>query len=108
MRYKIIIGSPDDKQTIQKIIDAASEAGAGRIGHYSRCAVVDKIEATWKSEEGASPDDGKVGKVTVANCVWIETECSEDRLKDVVLAVRKIHPYEEPGIQVIKLEEIDF
>lgn len=108
MRYKIIIGSPNDEQVIQKIIDAETEAGAGRIGNYSRCAVVDKIEATWKAEEGSNPDDGQIGKITVANCVWIETDCPEEKLKAVILAIRKIHPYEEPGIQVIKLEDIDF
>lgn len=108
MRYKVIIGAPDDEKVIQKVIDAATEAGAGRIGNYSRCAVINKIKATWTAEEGANPDDGEVGEITSADCVWIETQCSEDKLKEVILAVKKIHPYEEPGIQIIKLEEIDF
>ena len=107
MRYKVIIGSPDDEQIIQKIIDAAAEAGAGRIANYSRCAVIDKIVATWKPEEGANPDDGEIGKVTVANCVWIETECMKENVKAVCQAVKTVHPYEEPGIQIIKLEDIE-
>lgn len=108
MRYKMIIGSPDDVVIIQKIIDAASAAGAGRIGHYSRCAVVDRIVATWKVEAGATPNDGEVGKITTANCVWIETECTDKNVRAIYQAVKTIHPYEEPGIQIIKLEEFDF
>lgn len=108
MRYKLITGSPDDEQVIQRVIDAATEAGAGKIGNYSRCAVINKIKATWRAEEGANPDDGEIGKVTVADCVWIELECTDQNIKAVYQAIKKVHPYEEPGIQVIKLEEIDF
>jgi hypothetical protein len=107
MRYKLIIGSPDNEQVIGKIIDAATQAGAGKIGNYSRCAVINKIKATWKAEEGANPDDGEIGNVTVADCVWIETECTEENIKSVCQAIKRVHPYEEPGMQIIKLEEID-
>ncbi len=108
MKYKLIIGSPDDEKVIQRIIDAVAVEGAGRIGNYSRCAVINKIKATWKAEKGANPDDGEIGKVTVADCVWIELECSDENIKAVCQAVKKVHPYEEPGMQIIKLEEIDF
>ncbi len=107
MRYKLIIGSPDDEKVIQEIIEAATNAGAGKIGNYSRCAVIDKIKATWIPEKGASPDDGEVGKITVTNCVWIETECTDKNIKEVYNAVKKIHPYEDPGMQIVRLEEID-
>ncbi|HSW88698.1 MAG TPA: hypothetical protein VLG12_06065 [Candidatus Saccharimonadales bacterium] len=108
MRYKLIIGSPDDEGIIQRIIDAASDAGAGKIGNYTRCAVINKIKATWTPTEDASPDDGEIGKATVADCVWIETECTDENAKAIYQAVKKVHPYEEPGMQFIKLEEIDF
>lgn len=108
MRYKLIIGSPNDPTIIQNIIDAAASAGAGKIGNYEKCAVVNNIRATWTPTIGASPDDGEIGKTTWADCVWIETECSEKNIKDVYQAVKKIHPYEEPGMQIIKLEEFDF
>ncbi len=107
MRYKLIIGSPDNQKVIQKVIDAASDAGAGKIGDYSRCFAINKIKATWKSEKGAKPDDGEVNKITNADCVWIETECTDKNLKSIYKAIKKVHPYEEPGIQIIKLEEID-
>jgi len=106
MRYKLIIGSPNDENVIQKVINATAQAGAGRIGNYSRCAVINPIKATWVAEKGANPNDGKIGEITTADCVWIETECTDKNLKEVYKAIKKVHPYEEPGIQIIKLEEI--
>ena len=44
---KIVIYSPNDKEIINKIIDAASRGGAGQIGNYSHCAVVINGYTTW-------------------------------------------------------------
>jgi len=106
MKYKLIIGSPDDIKIIEKIINAASQAGAGIIGDYKRCFVINKIKATWIPTKKSNPNDGKINEITEADCVWIETECDKKDLKKIIKEIKRVHPYEEPGIQVIKLEDI--
>jgi hypothetical protein len=44
---KIIVDCPDEDKVIDLIIDAASEAGAGKIGNYSRCALITRGIGTW-------------------------------------------------------------
>ena len=61
---------------------------------------------TWKSEEGAHPDIGEVGKSSVEPSVRIEMQCPGEKLKEVDQALRKIHPYEEPVKEIIMLESI--
>lgn len=37
----------------------------------------------------------------------IEMRCDDDRLGDVLAAIRHAHPYEEPAIDVYPLAEIE-
>ncbi|MFO0703692.1 MAG: hypothetical protein U0525_03135 [Patescibacteria group bacterium] len=100
---KICIFGPDDEKVTSSLIQAASNAGAGKIGNYSQCAFIIKGTGHWKSEEGSNPTDGKVGEISIEPQVKIEMVCPEDKAKEVELAVRKVHPYEEPEINFIKL-----
>lgn len=106
MGNRIIFGCPNNKKLIDRLIDAASKAGAGRAGNYSRVATVSKGYGTWKSEKGAHPNIGKVGKISKVPSVTIDMPCPDSKLKAVYLAIKKAHPYEEPLIEIIKLEDI--
>lgn len=103
---KIIVDCPDEAKVIDLIIDAASEAGAGKIGNYSRCALITRGIGTWRSDEGANPYIGKVGEISQEESAKIEMRCPDDRVREVCNAIRKVHPYEEPVIDVIRLEEV--
>lgn len=110
MTYKIAVNIPveksEEKETIDKILDAMSEAGAGTVGNYGRVAIVLDGYETWRSEEGAHPYNGTVGEITMAKSVRIEMQCPEEKLADVEKAIRKLHPYEEPVIEIYKLETL--
>ncbi len=105
--YKIFIFAPDDERVIEKIIQAASRAGAGKIGNYSECAFITSGTGHWKSEEGSNPTIGEVGKVSVEPQVKIEMICPKEKSKDVQNAIRKVHPYEEPEINLVILHNLD-
>lgn len=106
MRMKVAVNCPDDEALIQDIIDAASAAGGGKIGNYSRVALVLRGYETWKSEPGATPHTGEVGKVSKEPSVRIEMQCEEEDVGSVMRAIRDLHPYEEPVIEVIRLESV--
>ena len=108
--YRICVNMPveqdTEKETVQKILDAAAQAGAGNVGAYSRVAALLDGNETWRSGKDAHPYNGAVGEVTVAKSVRIEMQCPEDKAADVIKAVRALHPYEEPVIELIKLESL--
>jgi hypothetical protein len=104
MNYKITVNCPDNQKLIDMLINAASKAGAGRYRNYSRVALVLKGYETWKTMSGAHPHIGKIGKTSKVKSAKIEMVCSSAKLKSVCMALRKAHPYEEPVINVVKLE----
>ncbi len=103
MKYQLFVFCPDDETIINKIIDAASTAGAGILGNYSHCAFVTRGKSQWKSEQGAHPSEGKVGALTKVTGAKIEMICPAKKRNAVEKAIRKVHPYEEPDIQFILL-----
>lgn len=105
MNYQLFVFCPDDDSVIEKIIAAASDAGAGVIGNYSQCAFVSRGESRWKTEKGAHPTIGAVGRVSKIKGAKIEMICPGEKMKAIDQAIRKIHPYEEPDIQFVQLEE---
>jgi hypothetical protein len=89
-----------------ELINAMSGAGAGIIGNYSHNAFITSGMGNWKSEEGAHPTIGEVGKMSREPENKVEMICPEEKLEAVIKAIRKVHPYEEPAIDVIKLFDI--
>jgi len=105
MKYQLFVVCPEDETIINKIIDAASAAGAGVVGKYSHCAFVTRGRSQWKSEPGAHPAIGKVGQLSKITGAKIEMLCPAEKRIAVEKAIRRVHPYEEPDIQFVRLEE---
>ena len=85
---------------------AMGNAGAGVIGNYTHCTFSAKGIGRFRAEDGAKPFLGKVGEVTAVSEERIETVCSRDRIKRVIEAIRKVHPYEEIAMDIYPLEDI--
>jgi hypothetical protein len=105
--YKFFVFAPRDEKVIRNIIDAASEAGAGTIGKYKKCAFIMEGKGTWVADDDANPHVGEVGKVEEIEEVKIEMECPDEVIRDVVKAVQKVHPYEEVALDVFKIERFE-
>ncbi len=107
MKLKFYVFCPDKEDVINKVIDAAAQAGAGKIGNYSHCSFITKGQGNWKSEEGSDPAIGEVGKMSRVDEVKIEMECEAAQVKAVVEGIKQVHPYEEVVIDFIKIEDFD-
>lgn len=81
--------------------EALAAAGAGRMGDYTHCSFSTKGVGRFKPGSGAKPFIGKVGALEEVVEERIETVCPKDLLPQVIAAVRKAHPYEEPPIDII-------
>ena len=84
--------------------NAIGEASGGVLGNYSFCSFSTRGVGRFKPEEGANPHIGAVGKLEEVEEERIEVSVSDDRVKDVVEAIKEIHPYEEVAMDVYTLE----
>jgi dinuclear metal center YbgI/SA1388 family protein len=85
---KIVVFVPPSHA--EAVLGAAAEAGGARIGDYSRCSFRTPGTGTFLGGPDSSPRFGTPG--------------TEERM-EVLRAVRKAHPYEEPAIDVVPLRE---
>lgn len=99
---KITVFVPEGYE--DKIVEAMGNAGAGFIGKYSNCTFKIRGEGTFKPEEGANPFIGKIGKLEKVNEFRIETIAPQSRVKSIISAMLKIHPYEEVAYDVYPLD----
>jgi hypothetical protein len=106
MRFKLFVFCPGDEHVITAVIAAAAAAGAGAIGNYTHCAFITGGQGNWRAEPGAHPAIGQVGQMTHVDQVKIGLRCPADLAKAVVEAIRRVHPYEEPVIDVVRLEDV--
>lgn len=102
--YKIEIYIPEEH--IDALRSALNEAGACRLGNYDNCMSVVQVTGFWRPLEGADPYDGKVGEVNTGTEVKAEVICDAEHLEKAVATARKVHPYEEPMINIIPLHTL--
>lgn len=99
---KIIVFVPVDHA--DKVRQAIGEAGGGRIGNYSFCSFSVTGVGRFKPEAGAKPAIGEIGKLEKVEEERIEVVCSPEFVKEVVAAIKGVHPYEEPAFEIYTIE----
>lgn len=104
MTYKLVVYVPISHADV--IREAMGKAGAGRIGNYSFCSFSSRGIGRFRPEPGASPAIGEVGKMEQVEEERIEVICQQEILKDVIAAVKKVHPYEEIAMDVYPLQDV--
>ena len=95
---KIVVTVPE--KDADKVRQAMGDADGGRIGNYTHCSFSVKGVGRFKPEEGAHPAIGQVGKPEEVIEERIEITCEQAKVKEVIAAIRKVHPYEEPAIDI--------
>lgn len=102
---KIVVFVPE--AAAEAVRQALGEAGAGKLGNYSFCSFSSKGEGRFRPGAGANPAIGEVGKLETVAEERIEVICPRGRLKEAVAAIKKVHPYEEPALDIYPLEDFD-
>jgi hypothetical protein len=87
--YKVEIFAPEE--IIDEVLNVLAEAHAGEIGNYIRCASVSEVQGQWFAQLFTGVE------------YKIEVNCREEFLVEAIQAVRGVHPYEEPVINVFPL-----
>lgn len=100
-KVKIFVTIP--LENVEEIRNAVCESGAGIIGDYSFCTSSTKSIGTFKPNDNANPYIGKNNKLEFVEEEKLEFVCDIDKVKNVLSKLRKVHPYEEPAIDIIPL-----
>jgi len=99
--YKVVVFVPvENADALRQVI---GDSGGGKIGNYSDCSFSSRGIGRFKPREGAHPAIGEIGKLEEVEEERVEFVCVEEKLEAVLAAIRKVHPYEEPAIDVWKL-----
>jgi hypothetical protein len=86
----------------EKVKASIFEAGGGKIGNYDHCCFEIRGRGQFRPLEGNNAFVGQTNLVEYVEEVKIELVCEEDRLENVVKALKSSHPYETPAYYAIK------
>jgi hypothetical protein len=100
-RRKLVVFVP--REALDTVRDALFEAGAGRIGDYTRCSWYTQGTGTFLGGEGTHPAVGETGREERVAELRLETVYPAERHDDVIAALRRAHPYETPAYDVYPL-----
>jgi dinuclear metal center YbgI/SA1388 family protein len=90
-------------EAVERVADALYAAGAGGIGRYTRCSFRTPGTGTFMGDQTTNPTIGKPGVYEETPEIRLEMLCPIDRVPEVLAALRKSHPYEEPAFDLVHL-----
>ena len=91
------------REALDAVRTALFEAGAGRIGEYEHCSWYTQGTGTFFGGEGTNPSLGEAGREQRVAELRLETVFPEENQDEVIAALRRAHPYEEPAFDVYAL-----
>lgn len=84
--------------------EALFAAGAGHIGNYDQCSFSCDGKGTFRGDESTNPFAGEKGVLNFEEEARIETVLPAFRYRNVLSALLRAHPYEEPAYDFYRLE----
>lgn len=103
--YKIETFIP--AENLDELRVALLNVDAGHIGNYRGCITITPVTGMWYSDEGSNPTIGTPLEWSKEEELKIEVNTTDENVAETVKAIYKVHPYEEPVINIIKLERVD-
>lgn len=100
-KVKIVVTVPPEN--VEEVRNAICKIGAGVIGNYTYCSMSTKCIGTFKPNDKANPYIGKSNTLEFVEEDKLEVVCDCKIVGEVVKTIRKVHPYEEPAIEIIPL-----
>lgn len=102
--HKIIYYVPESHLELTK--SALFTAGAGRYKHYDRCCWQVLGQGQFRPLENSQPFVGESNQLTQIAEYRVELICEDDKLQQAIVALRTVHPYEEPAIDLVQLVDL--
>ncbi|MBR6091041.1 MAG: hypothetical protein IKP86_13975 [Anaerolineaceae bacterium] len=99
--FKLEIFIPESH--FKKLREVLYRMDAGHIGNYDCCLSYSKVTGTWRPLAGTNPFAGRENEISEEEELKVEVTVTGEKLDDTIRAVKEVHPYEEPVINVIEL-----
>ena len=103
MLYHLIVHVP--VSSADAVRSALADAGAGSIGTYDSCSFSSKGVGRFRPLQGSHPTIGSTGNLEEVEEERMEVVVPKEALTRVLRAVKQTHPYEEPAIHVLPMED---
>ena len=100
--HKIIYYVPESH--LEQTKSALFSAGAGRYENYDQCCWQILGQGQFRPLDNSNPFVGQSNQLTQIPEYRVELICEDDKLQQAITALRAAHPYEEPAIDVWRLE----
>lgn len=91
------------KTHLSQLQSALQSVDAGHIGNYDSCLSYSEVIGTWRPLENAKPYLGKVDNISQEPELKVEVRILAENLNITLEAIKRIHPYETPVINIIPL-----
>ena len=101
MKVKIVTFVP--LEFADKVRSALGIAGAGKIGEYRDCSYSVKGTGRFLPSNNANPQVGEKGRLNQVEEERIEVVCDREKAKQVIVALKQAHPYEEVAFDIYPL-----
>jgi dinuclear metal center YbgI/SA1388 family protein len=99
---KVVTFCPAD--AVDRLRNALATGGAGRVGRYELCSFEITGVGTFYAGAGTEPRVGRRGALERVDEVRLEMVCPEASLALALTTLREFHPYEEPPIEIYRLQ----
>lgn len=86
-----------------KVRDELAKIGVGRVGSYDHCLAISPVRGYYRPLPGSDPFDGRIGKISETVEHKIEVNCKRELVNEAITIIRRVHPYEEPLVNIIPL-----
>ena len=86
-----------------KVRKAIGDADGGIIGNYTNCSFSSKGTGRFKPNEKAKPHIGKLNQLEAVEEERIEFVCPRSKAKQIITAIKSVHPYEEVALDIYPL-----
>ena len=93
----------------ERVKQALFDCGAGKIGQYDECCWEVLGNGQFRAQCSSKPTLGKIGQLEKVSEFKVEMVCEQSLIQEVVEALLREHPYEQPAYfvtQVMTLENL--
>jgi len=98
--FKMVVFVPEEY--LESLMDSVTESISSAYPNYARTFSYSRVTGTWIPLGGSDPFIGTHGKKEIAEEIRLEFIVLEKDVKAAVNAIRSVHPYEEPAIDIIE------
>jgi hypothetical protein len=64
---------------------------------------ISTVQGYFRPLEGANPFRGEIGRIQETTEAKVEVNCKRELVNEAINIIRRVHPYEEPLVNVIPL-----